>query len=137
MEETEYLTDAFTREAVSAIKRHKSEPFFLYLACNAPHTPFHASEKHLASVAGIGGGDGRRTYAAMVKALDEGVGSVLAKLEELELSEKTLVIFTNDTGPPFSFHFSGSHCSIYGCQTRDSGRSVESSLGTALEGNNP
>jgi arylsulfatase A-like enzyme len=97
--ETEYLTDAFSREAAAFIDRHQKEPFFLYLAYNAVHTPMQAPPKYLERVAGIADPK-RRTYAAMLSALDDGVGRVLAKLRERGLEEKTLVVFLSDNGGP-------------------------------------
>ena len=63
--EKEYLTDAFAREAVAFIERHRREPFFLYLAFNAVHTPLQATEKYLDRFAAIDDAK-RRTYAAML-----------------------------------------------------------------------
>jgi len=92
-----YLTDGFSLEAESFIRRHAAQPFFLYLAYNAPHTPLQAPENYLERVAGIQD-EKRRTYAAMVTALDEGVGRVLSCLRELQLEERTLVVFLSDNG---------------------------------------
>jgi arylsulfatase A-like enzyme len=99
VEEKEYLTDALSREAVSFIDRNKRKPFFLYLAYNAPHTPMQATEKYLARFSHISNPK-RKTYAAMVSAIDDGVGSILNKLEQLNLAENTLVIFLSDNGGP-------------------------------------
>ncbi len=99
VEETEYLTDAFSREAVSYIEKNKDNPFFIYLAYNAPHTPLQATEKYLSRFENIKEKN-RKTYAAMVSAVDDGVGSILAKLEELKLEENTIVIFLSDNGGP-------------------------------------
>lgn len=97
--ETEYLTDAFTREAVSFIDRHKDEPFFLYLPYNAPHTPMQAPDKYLSRFPNEKD-EKRRTFLAMMSAVDDGVGEVLAKLREHKLEEDTLVIFFSDNGGP-------------------------------------
>ncbi len=97
--ETEYLTDAFSREAVSYIEQNKDKPFFIYLAYNAPHAPLQATEKYLSRFAHLNEGK-RKTYAAMVSAVDDGVGLVLAKLEELNLLENTIVVFLSDNGGP-------------------------------------
>lgn len=94
---TNYLTDEFSDEAVRFIERHKSEPFFLYLAYNAPHTPMQASEKYLARFPDIQNPK-RRTYAAMVSAVDDGVGKLLATLRALNLETNTLVVFLSDNG---------------------------------------
>src|SRR5262249_52940757 len=79
VEEKEYLTDAFAREAVAFIDRHQKQPFFLYLAFNAVHTPMHATEQYLGRFPRIKDKT-RRTYAAMLSAMDDAVGAVVAKL---------------------------------------------------------
>ncbi len=99
VEESEYLTDAFSREAVSFIDRNKQQPFFLYLAYNAPHAPLQASQKYLDRFTQIKD-PRRKTYAAMVSAVDDGVGAVLDKLQQLNLTENTIVIFLSDNGGP-------------------------------------
>ncbi len=96
---TGYLTDEFSAEAVRFVERHKAEPFFLYLAYNAPHAPLQAPEKYLSRFPDIKNKD-RRTYAAMVSAVDDGVGLLLAKLRELDLDKKTLVVYLSDNGGP-------------------------------------
>ena len=99
VEEPAYLTDAFAREATSFIDRHHAKPFFLYLAFNAVHTPMHADEARLAKFASIGD-ENRRTYAAMMSAMDDAIGATLAKLHEKGLEENTLVFFISDNGGP-------------------------------------
>jgi arylsulfatase A-like enzyme len=96
---TQYLTDEFSDEAVRFVERHKDGPFFLFLAYNAPHTPLQAPEKYLARFAHIRD-ERRRTYAAMVGAVDDGVGCLLAKLRELRLEDDTLVVYLSDNGGP-------------------------------------
>ena len=90
-EDVPYLTDAFTERAVDFIQRHRDQPFFLYLPYNAPHTPFQATEEYLER------NDGD-VAAAMVDALDTGVGRVLDTLEELGIADNTLVLFVGDNG---------------------------------------
>jgi len=99
MNEPEYLTDAFARDAVSFMERHKSVPFFLYLAFNAVHTPLQATEKYLSRFSAITDGT-RRTHAAMLSAMDDAVGAVLAKLREIEAEKNTLIFFMSDNGGP-------------------------------------
>jgi arylsulfatase A-like enzyme len=101
VEETEYLTDALSREAVSFVERNQQNPFFLYLAYNAPHTPLQASEKYLSRFQHIQNPK-RRTYAAMVSAVDDGVGRVLDKLTETDQLDNTIIIFLSDNGGPTS-----------------------------------
>jgi arylsulfatase A-like enzyme len=99
IEEKEYLTDAFRREAVDFIGRHKKEPFFLYLTFNAVHMPLQASDKYLQRFGAIKN-DTRQKYAAMMSAMDDAIGAVLAKLREEGLEEDTLIFFISDNGGP-------------------------------------
>ncbi len=99
VEEKEYLTDAFSREAVAFIDRHKKEPFFLYLPFNAVHAPMQATDKYLSRFQAIKDQQ-RRTHAAMLSALDDAVGAVLARLRATGLEQKTLIIFLGDNGGP-------------------------------------
>ncbi len=98
-DEKEYLTDAWGREAVAFIDRHQKEPFFLYLAFNAVHTPMHATEKYLKRFPDIKDAQ-RRTYAAMHSAMDDNIGLVLKKLRDCKLEEDTLIFFFSDNGGP-------------------------------------
>jgi arylsulfatase A-like enzyme len=99
VQEKEYLTDAFGREAVAFIDRHKKDPFFLYLAFNAVHTPMHATEDRLKEFGGVADKQ-RKTYDAMTLAMDQAVGKVLAKLRAENLEEDTLIVFFSDNGGP-------------------------------------
>jgi arylsulfatase A-like enzyme len=94
-----YLTEEFSEEAVRFVEQYKNEPFFLYLAYNAPHAPLQATEKYLSRFENIANPK-RKTYAAMVSALDDGVGLLLDKIKELELEENTLIFFLSDNGGP-------------------------------------
>jgi len=98
-DEREYLTDAFGREAVAFIDRHKAEPFFLYLPFNSPHGPLEATPERLEKFKEIAD-ETRRTYAGMVSAMDDAVGTVLQKLKDDGLEENTLVTFISDNGGP-------------------------------------
>lgn len=97
--EKEYLTDAFGREAVAFIEKNAGHPFFLYLAFNAVHTPMHATDKRLARFKHITE-PSRRTYAAMMSAMDENIGKVLESLRATGLEQDTLVFFISDNGGP-------------------------------------
>jgi arylsulfatase A-like enzyme len=101
VEETEYLTDALSREAVSFVERNKAKPFFLYLAYNAPHGPLQATEKYLKRFENIKNSK-RRTYAAMVSAVDDGVGDLLDKLTETGAIDNTIIVFLSDNGGPLA-----------------------------------
>ena len=92
-----YMTDYLTDQALSAIRANRNRPFFLYLAYSAPHTPLQALKSDYEALANIK--DHRsRVYAAMVRAVDRGVGQVMAELKRQGLDDNTLVIFTSDNG---------------------------------------
>ena len=99
IKETEYLTDAFSREAVRFITDagKTEDPFFLYLAFNAPHTPLEAKEEDLKLFSHIKDKK-RRTYAAMVYAVDRGVKKIKQSLIDSGQLENTLIIFMSDNG---------------------------------------
>ncbi|MEX2174942.1 MAG: sulfatase-like hydrolase/transferase [Pirellulaceae bacterium] len=98
-EKEPYTTDTFTREATRFIDKHAGEPWFLYLPYNAVHGPMHATEKYLARFPNIQD-EKRKTYAAMMSAMDDGIGAVLGKLDEKKLTENTLIFFISDNGGP-------------------------------------
>ena len=101
VDEKEYLTDALSREAVAFVDRHgkDSNPFFLYLPYNAVHTPMEAPEKYMERFGKIQD-PVRRKHAAMLAAMDDGVGAVMASLRKHNLEEKTLIFFFSDNGGP-------------------------------------
>jgi arylsulfatase A-like enzyme len=94
-----YLTDVLSDRAVDFVNRNRSSPFFLYLAFNAVHTPMQAPEKYLARFSKIAD-ERRRAYAAMLSAMDDGIGRTMAALRAAGLDENTLVVFMNDNGGP-------------------------------------
>ncbi|MEZ6143741.1 MAG: sulfatase [Zavarzinella sp.] len=94
-----YLTDAIARESVAFIKANQTKPFFLYVTFNAVHTPMQADDPRLNKFASIADKN-RRTYAAMMSAMDDAVGSISKTLTDLKLSENTLVMFISDNGGP-------------------------------------
>ena len=95
----EYLTDALSNAAVNFIDKQvkDDQQFMLYLAYNAPHTPLQANEKYLSRFPNIKDKK-RKTYAAMVSAVDDGVGRVLDALKEQALDEDTIIVFLSDNG---------------------------------------
>jgi arylsulfatase A-like enzyme len=100
--EGEYLTDRLTDEAVKFIESNRERPFFLYLAHYAPHIPLVAKPELVARYPKWDGvPHGRQEnpiYAAMLQSLDEGVGRVVAALQETGLARRTIVVFTSDNG---------------------------------------
>lgn len=97
--ETEYLTDALGREATAFLDRNKTGPFLLYLAFNAVHMPLEATEKYLKRFPDIQD-EKRRTYAAMLAAMDDAVSAVLTRLKVNGQEDNTLVVFFSDNGGP-------------------------------------
>ena len=101
VDEKANLTDAFTREACDFIGRHRSQPFFLYLAYNAVHSPMQGTDEYMKNFSHIEDIQ-RRIFAAMLAHLDDSVGKVLAELRESGVEENTLVVFLGDNGGPTS-----------------------------------
>ncbi len=89
----------YTDKAIAFIRQHREQPFFVYLAHNLPHIPLFAGEKHL-------GQSRRGIYGDVVQEIDAGVGQIMKTLQDLNLAENTLVVFTSDNGPwlPFRTH---------------------------------
>ncbi|MCP4459014.1 MAG: sulfatase [Cytophagales bacterium] len=99
-EKGRYLTDRFTNEAVNFITQNKDNQFFLYLAHDAVHTPIQAKEEIVTKFQakeGEGCHDNAK-YAAMIESVDQSVGKINRTLEELGLSENTILIFFSDNG---------------------------------------
>ncbi|MBK8978305.1 MAG: sulfatase-like hydrolase/transferase [Planctomycetes bacterium] len=99
VEETDYLTTAFAREAVAFIDAHHERPFFLYVPFNAVHAPLQARDEDRARFPDVTAPK-RLTYAAMLAALDDAVGAILGALAEHGLEKDTLVVFLSDNGGP-------------------------------------
>lgn len=98
--ENDYLTDINGRAACEFIRRgDKTKPWFLYVAFNAPHGPLQATEKYLSRFVHIAD-EQRRTYAAMVSALDDAVGTILTELRTQGQEDNTLIFFLSDNGGP-------------------------------------
>ena len=100
VKETEYITDALSREAVNFVhkaSRKTDQPFFLYLAYNAPHVPLEATEEDLALFSHIEDKQ-RRTYAAMVYSVDRGVKAIIESLKATGQYENTMIVFLSDNG---------------------------------------
>lgn len=93
--ETGYLTTRITEEAVDFIDRNKADPFFLYVAYNAVHTPAEAPEEDIKPVTND---PVRNTLVAMLKHLDLGVGAIVDKLKEDQLFDNTLLFYISDNG---------------------------------------
>jgi len=99
--EGEYLTDRLTAEAEQFMEQNKDRPFFLQLAHYAVHIPLKAKPELVKKYEAKAKPEGRVTnavYAAMTESVDQCVGRVMRKLEELGIADRTVVIFTSDNG---------------------------------------
>lgn len=102
-----YDTELFGAEAARLIEGHDTAtPLFLYLAFTAPHTPYQAPEAYLARMAHIADPT-RRAYAAMIAAMDDQIGRVVAALERAGMRDDTLIVFHSDNGGTRSKMFIG------------------------------
>ena len=97
--EGEYLTDRLHQEAVSFIKRHQDEPFFLYLSHYAVHTVLRGKPDKVEKYRKKQGvADHNPELAAMLESIDEGVGHIVRTLQNIGLLDNTLLVFTSDNG---------------------------------------
>jgi len=98
----EYLTDRLTEEGLNFMENNKNRPFFLYLSHYAVHTPIQAKENLISKYSGIEPdsikGHVHPKYAAMIESVDQSMEAVVKKLEELKLTENTIIVFTSDNG---------------------------------------
>lgn len=101
VESTDYLTDAFGREATAFVEKHAGgeKPFFLYLAFNAIHTPMQAPAKYTDRFKDVTDKK-RRTMLGMLSAMDDAIGLMTAKLKEKNVADDTLIFFLADNGGP-------------------------------------
>lgn len=98
-ENNDYVTDILSQQAIRVANEaaQKKKPFFMYLAYNAPHVPLEAKAEDLAMFPDIKDKD-RRTYAAMVYAVDRGVGDIVKALKANKQYDNTLIVFLSDNG---------------------------------------
>ncbi|MGC4232590.1 MAG: sulfatase [Niabella sp.] len=97
VEVKEYLTDRLADEAVNYIEKNREQPFFVYIAFNAPHTPVQAPRYYYDQLEHIGD-PRKRAYYAMILSLDAAVGKITGKVENLGLADNTLIFFVGDNG---------------------------------------
>ncbi|MEI6713984.1 MAG: sulfatase-like hydrolase/transferase [Verrucomicrobiota bacterium] len=122
VEEKEYLTDAFTREAMRFIDAKSDQPFFVYLAYNAVHTPITPCERWETKLRHIED-PVRRSIASMTAAMDEDIGKLRSHLRERGIEDNTLIIFLSDNGGSPGGH-----------NTRAEAEAVNYSINTPLRG---
>jgi len=99
--EGEYLTDRITTEVEKFIETNKDRPFFAYVPHYTVHTPLQGKPDLVKKYKDLASADAPQknpVYAAMIESLDDSVGRIVAKLEQLKLTEKTIVVFNSDNG---------------------------------------
>lgn len=96
----EYLTDRLNQEALAFIRENKSRPWMLYLTHFAVHSPFHAKKELVSKYKAKQPGQLHKnvTMATMIQAVDDGVGQLRATLDELDLTDNTIIVFFSDNG---------------------------------------
>jgi arylsulfatase A-like enzyme len=96
----EYMTDYLAKMTAKAIRAKAAAPYFITVAFNAPHTPVQAKKSDFDALSHIPDRK-KRAYAAMILALDRGVGTILDAVKESGKADNTLIIFTSDNGAPY------------------------------------
>ncbi len=94
-----FITDVLTDEAIAFIERNRARPFLCYLPYNVPHSPYQAPDKYFDRFKAMGLSDELAAIYGMCANLDDNIGRLLARLDELKLAENTIVIFLTDNGP--------------------------------------
>ncbi|MDZ4761833.1 MAG: sulfatase-like hydrolase/transferase [Alphaproteobacteria bacterium] len=94
-----HLTEGFGAEAVSFIEANKHQPFLLYVPFTAVHAPLQTTDAYLARFANVADPQ-RRTYLAMLAAMDDAVGGIIAAIDKNGLGRHTLIMFSSDNGGP-------------------------------------
>jgi len=99
LKEEGYYTDLIGNDAVRLIEKHDtSKPLFLYVASLAPHSPYQAPAKYTNPYKDTIKDEKRRTYAAMITAMDNQIGRIVAALEKKKMRDNTLILFATDNG---------------------------------------
>ena len=96
--QTGYCTDVWFNDALKFIERNRKKPFFAYISTNAPHGPYLVAEKYSDPYKEKGVGSPQAEFYGMVENIDENMGKLMAKLDELKLADNTILIFTTDNG---------------------------------------
>ncbi len=102
-----FITDVLTDSALAFIERNKAQPFLAYVPYNAPHSPFQVPDKYFEKYKEKGLSDKNATVYGMVENVDQNLGRILDKLDELDIAEETIVIFLTDNGPNGGDRFNG------------------------------
>lgn len=94
-----FITDVLTDKALSFIEKHRNQPFFCYVPLNAPHSPHQVPDSYFDKYKAKGVDDELASVYGMCENIDDNVGRLLKKLEDLKLEKNTIVIFMTDNGP--------------------------------------
>ncbi|MCH8046803.1 MAG: arylsulfatase [Planctomycetes bacterium] len=94
-----YIADVLTDRAIGFIEKHKAGPFFCYVPLNTPHSPWQVPDRYWDKYKQRGLPDKTACAYAMCENIDENLGRLLAKLDELHLADNTIVLFLTDNGP--------------------------------------
>ncbi len=106
--ETEgYITDVLTDSALSFIEQNKNTPFLTYIPYNAPHSPFQVPDRYFDKYKAKGLSDKNASVYGMVENIDDNIGRILKKLDDLDLTKNTIVIFMTDNGPNGGDRYNG------------------------------
>ena len=134
VKEKGYTTTLLGNDAVKYINEHDAaKPFFLYLAFNAPHTPYQAPEEYINRYKNIEEPT-RRTYAAMVTCMDDQIGRVVDALDKKKLRDNTLIVFQSDNGGTRNAMFTGVMADVSKMKIPCDNGSYHEGKGTLYEG---
>lgn len=102
-----FITDVLTDSALAFIERNQDSPFLTYIPYNAPHSPFQVPDKYFDKYKAQGLDDKNASVYGMVENIDDNIGRILEKLDKLNLTENTIVVFMTDNGPNGGDRFNG------------------------------
>ncbi|WPP53606.1 arylsulfatase [Catalinimonas niigatensis] len=102
-----FMTDALTDYAINFIERNQKQPFFCYIPYNTPHSPFQVSDQYFNKYKAKGLDDQLAAIYGMCENIDDNVGRILQKLDDLDINENTIVLFITDNGPNSSRYNGG------------------------------
>lgn len=94
-----YIADVITNEAIAFIEKNNDSPFFSYIAYNTPHSPFQVPDNYFNKFKARGLSDELSAIYGMCENIDDNVGRILKRLDELDLTDKTVIVFLGDNGP--------------------------------------
>jgi arylsulfatase A-like enzyme len=94
-----YIIDVLTDSSLNFIERNKEKPFFCYIPFNTPHGPFQVADKYYNKYREMGLDEKNSAVYGMCENIDDNVGRILQKLDELKLTENTIVLYLTDNGP--------------------------------------